>query len=117
MRPSELLGGPSQPIDAGAAAFEGLGVNSTGVNWRLAFVLNSSTAGAFGAASEPFDCHGAPAALRMLPGWPPLLEVVDADGLRATAVRGVELRSFLEFPDGGLEQVYVDAHEVNEVLP
>lgn len=108
-----LLGVASQNLAAGGAAFGSLGVNSTGRAWRLVFSLdsNSSAAAAAGggihltATSDAFDCHGAPAALRSLPGWPPMIEVVDVDGVRATGVGGeVELRSYLEFPDGGVRQ-------------
>ena len=106
---SQLTGSATQPVVAGGVAFGALGINETGHDWRVVFTLSSGVAaGADGAplraTSEPFDCHGAPAALRMLPGWPPLLEVVDGGGLRATAVRGVPLRAYLEFPDGGLQQ-------------
>ena len=107
-----LLGVASQTLAAGGAAFGSLGINSTGRAWRLVFSLdsNSSVGGSGGgihltATSDAFDCHGAPAALRSLPGWPPMLEVVDADGVRATGVGSeVELRSYLEFDDGGLRE-------------
>ena len=107
-----LLGEASQTLAAGGVAFGSLGLNSSGRAWRLVFSLdsNSSSVGGGGgihltATSDAFDCHGPPAALRMLEGWPPMLEVVDADGVRATGVGGeVALRSYLEFDDGGLRE-------------
>ena len=107
-----LLGEASQTLAAGGVAFGSLGLNSSGRAWRLVFSLdsNSSSVGVGGgihltATSEAFDCHGPPAALRLLEGWPPMLEVVDADGVRATGVGGeVALRSYLEFDDGGLRE-------------
>lgn len=106
-----LLGVTSQTLAAGGAAFGSLGIPA-GRAWRLVFSLdsNSSVGGGGGGihlttTSDAFDCHGAPAALRSLPGWPPMLEVVDADGVRATGVGGeVELRSYLEFNDGGVRE-------------
>ena len=106
---STLVGESSQTLAAGGAVFGSLGINSTGRAWRLVFSLDSGGGGGggihFAVTSESFDCHGAPTALRRLPGWPPSLEVVDAGGVRATAVgTAVALHSYLELPDGGLRQ-------------
>ena len=106
---SNLLGTASLNLSAGGVAFGSLGVNTTGTAWRLVFRLDSSAGGGGGgthltATSDTFDCHREPVKLVLLDGWPPKLEVTDAGGVRASAVNGAEMRSYLEFPDGGWRQ-------------
>ena len=99
-----LSGERNAPFDGGQATFASLNVSLRGRGLTLTFGFNA-TAGAppqrerFNAfapvVSAPFDCHGAPSALELLPGWPPILQVVDAGGVRVTAVAAIKSAQLL----------------------
>ena len=103
---ASLSGERNAPFDGGQATFASLNVSLRGRGLTLTFGFNA-TAGAppqrerFNAfapvVSAPFDCHGAPSALELLPGWPPILQVVDAGGVRVTAVEGAPILAVLRF--------------------
>ena len=99
-----LVGQLSANMSDGRAQFADLGLNGSAASQSISFDLmlpsESPPALRFSVISLPFDCHGRPSQLRLLPGSPPLMDVADADGFRVTSAEGVALSTSLRHPDG-----------------
>ncbi len=97
-----LTGGTVANLSDGVAGFASLGVGTNALGFQLRF--SQLAAGDDERLAPTYssytDCHAHPSALRLLPGAPLGLEVVDAEGLRVTAAEGAPLLAFLQYPDG-----------------